>query len=73
MNADEIAKEIEDLRESYVGSLPRQRLHIIEQRLSNPHASPNVLVTKVASIEALARSLVMASECKSKQDKIDNY
>lgn len=58
--------ELQSLRDSYVGATPRQRLSIIRQRVRNPHAGPNQLVTHVSSVEALARTLVMHQYVKTK-------
>lgn len=63
-----LTEELERLRESYVTATPRQRLSVVRQRLDNPRANPNVLVTHVAAVEALARSLVMNSYAKSKEE-----
>lgn len=38
-----------------------------------PYALPNLLVTRVAGIEALARALVMDVECANGQEKKERY
>lgn len=47
------------LREIYVDSTPRQRLKVALDRLSFPDHEPNLLITRVSSVEALARSLLV--------------
>jgi hypothetical protein len=60
--------ELSRLRDQYVTATPRQRRNVIEQRLNNPHAYPNRLVTHIASVEAFARTLVMNSHAKTKNE-----
>ena len=48
-----------DLRDIYVKSMPRQRLNVALQRLNNSDNDPNLLVTRVSAVEALARSLLV--------------
>ena len=66
MNEPDYIAELEQIRTAYVCSLPSQRLHIIAQRLENPAHGPNLLVTHVSAIEALARSLAMHAKGQSK-------
>ena len=47
------------LRETYVASSPRQRLKVALDRLRNPSHEPNLLITRVSAVEALARSLLV--------------
>ncbi len=51
--------ELERIRTVYINVSPRQRLHVIKQRLANPDHGPKTLVTHVSAVEALARSLVL--------------
>lgn len=47
------------LRASYITAYPRQRLHVMRQRLRNHDFGPDRLVTSVSAVEALARCLVL--------------
>lgn len=60
--------ELEKLRTTYVSSSIRQRVRIMDQRLNDPSALPNLLVTRVAAIEAFARTLLMHAFAQSKSD-----
>jgi len=60
--------ELQALRNTYVGATPKQRLNIIRQRVHNPQAGPNQLVTHVSAVEALARTLAMHLHAKTKAD-----
>ena len=60
--------ELASIRGSYVESRPAQRLHILSLRLANPEHGPNLLVTHVSAVEALARSLAMHRKAKTKAD-----
>jgi hypothetical protein len=60
--------ELEQIRSTYICSLPRQRLHVISQRLENPTHGPNLLVTYVSAVEALARSLAMNGKARTKAE-----
>lgn len=60
--------ELQSLRDSYVGATPRQRLGVIRQRVRNPGAGPNLLVTHVSAVEALARTLAMHIHARTKAD-----
>ncbi len=50
--------ELQKLRVAYEGATPRQRLSVAVQRINNPSAYPNELVTLVSAVEAFARSLL---------------
>lgn len=63
-----LTDELKKLRDQYITATKRQRLNKAQQRLENPDAYPNVLVTRVAGIEAFARSLMMHSEAKTKDE-----
>jgi hypothetical protein len=52
------ANELQKLRLAYEGATPRQRLSVALQRINNPDAYPNELVTRVSAVEAYARSLI---------------
>ncbi len=65
--------ELQALRNTYVGSTPRQRLNIIQQRVHHPQAGPNQLVTHVSAVEALARTLAMHLYAKTKVDLVALY
>jgi hypothetical protein len=66
MTEPDYIAELEQIRSAYICSLPRQRLHVISQRLDNPAHGPNLLVTYVSAVEALARSLAMHVKSPSK-------
>lgn len=71
---DEYLKdELESLRDLYITATPRQRRNIIEQRINNPKALPNLFVTRIAAIESLARTLVMNSQAKTKTELREIY
>jgi len=63
-----LKSELDQLRNDYVTATPSQRRNVIEQRLNNPGAYANLLVTHIAAVEALARTLVMNSRVKSKEE-----
>lgn len=65
--------ELLKIRASYVKATPRQRLSIIRQRLADHHFGPNRLVTAVAAVEALARTLAMHQKAKKREDLITLY
>lgn len=50
-----------ELRRQYIKASPSSRWSIIEQRLSYPDARPNLLIARVAAVEALARSIALHS------------
>lgn len=60
--------ELEKLRDTYVSSSIRQRVRIMDQRLADPSALPNLLITRVAAIEAFARTLLMHKFARTKSD-----
>ena len=66
MREPDYLKELELIRSAYVCSSPRQRLYVVSQRLDNPAHGPNLLVTHVSAVEALARSLAMHAKGRSK-------
>lgn len=66
MREPDYLKELELIRSAYVCSSPRQRLYVVFQRLDNPAHDPNLLVTHVSAVEALARSLAMHAKGRSK-------
>ncbi len=66
MTEPDYIAELEQIRSAYICFLPRQRLHIISQRLENPAHGPNLSVTYVSAVEALARSLAMHVKQPSK-------
>ena len=59
---------LQSLRDSYVVAYPRQRLHIIRQRLDDHHFGPNRLVTLVSAVEAYARCLALRLRAKKRED-----
>jgi hypothetical protein len=68
--------ELERIRSKYISVSPRQRLHVIRQRLANPDHGPNTLVTHVSAVEALARSLVLhnaGSDPSAQYSKFRNH
>jgi hypothetical protein len=65
MKPIDYAEELQSIRAAYVGASPKQRLHVIRQRLANPDHAPNVMVTRVSAVEALARSLASHQAGKS--------
>jgi len=73
MKEPDYISELEKIRAAYVSSLPRQRLHVISQRLDNPSHGPNLLVTQVSAVEALARSLAMHAKGSTKAQLKQNY
>ena len=60
--------ELKKLRELYAGATPRQRLSVALQRINNPAAYPNELVTRVSAVEAFARSLLANLNSSNKQE-----
>lgn len=65
--------ELAAIRATYVCATPRQRLHIIRQRLNDHHVGPNCLVTAVSAVEALARTLALHAACETKIEISTNY
>jgi hypothetical protein len=59
---------LQSLRDSYVVAYPRQRLHVIQQRLEDHHFGPNRLVTSVSAVEAYARCLALRHRAKNRDD-----
>ena len=64
---------LEKLRDNYVVAYPRQRLHVIRQRLDDHHFGPNRLVTAVSAVEAYARCLVLHFRAKRREDLRKSY
>jgi hypothetical protein len=60
--------ELLTIRQNYICATPRQRLSVIRQRLEDHHFGPNLLVTAVSAVEALARTLAMSQKAKSKDE-----
>ena len=54
--------ELQKLRDRYIFATPRQRLKVANQRIKNPDAGANILVTTFSAVEAFARSLVLHSK-----------
>jgi len=73
MTEPDYAAELQELRRIYVRSTPKQRLHIILQRIDNPSHGPNLLVTHVSAVEAFARTLVMHAKATSKDHLESGY
>jgi len=65
---EELRKQLDELRDKYITATPRQRLGRVRERLEDPGANPNRLVTLVGGIEALARSLAMHVEHQGKEE-----
>ena len=68
LDAAEIEKHLAELRRSYVEALPKQRLSVAKQRISNPHHDPNRLIAYVSAAEGFARSLCMHQRGQTKQE-----
>lgn len=64
---------LKKLRDSYITAYPRQRLHVIRQRLEDHHFGPNRLVTSVSAVEAYARSLALHRRAKTRADLKTHY
>ena len=62
------ATRLQTLRDSYVVAYPRQRLHVIRQRLKDHHFGPNRLVTSVSAVEAYARCLVLHQKAHKREN-----
>jgi hypothetical protein len=69
----ELVKQLNDLRTKYVSATPRQRLGRIRERLNDPSAGPNQLVTHVSAVEAFARCLLLHKKASQKSDLIKVY
>lgn len=61
------------IRRTYVASSPKQRLHVIAQRLGHKDSGPNNLVTAVSAVEALARSIVVHHPLRPDKDVQEMY
>jgi hypothetical protein len=55
----EYDKHLKELRESYRRLLPRQRVKIAKERITNPDAGANEIIIKVSAIEGILRSLLI--------------
>jgi len=64
----DLKSELEKLRESYITSSPDSRLKLIKDRLDDPAALPNKMVTRIAAMEGFVRSLLMFSQASSKAE-----
>ena len=75
MDAEEqfLTEELVKLREQYVTATVRQRAGKAMERLRYPAAYPNLLVARVAGIEALSRSLMMHTQAKTKAELREIY
>jgi hypothetical protein len=60
--------ELENLRRLYEGATPRQRFSVALNRINDPAAYPNDLVTRVSAVEAFARSLLANHGARSKAE-----
>jgi hypothetical protein len=67
------AREVVNLREVYAKSTTRQRINIIDQRLTIKDSLPNNLVTAVSAVEAFARVLVLKLLENAGQDLMQSY
>ena len=70
---DGFEKHRGDLRQIYVKSTPRQRLNVALQRIGNTDHDPNLLVTRVSAVEALARSLLVHHLATAHADALSFY
>lgn len=73
MTADGFEQHRAELRDIYVQSTPRQRLGVALQRISNADHDPNLLVTRVSAVEALARSLLVHHLASVQSDSLSFY
>ena len=63
-----LVAELESLRDQYICATPRQRFGVALQRINDPPAIPNQLVTNVSAVEAFARSLVAHLESHTREE-----
>lgn len=63
---NDMAQQIEKLRQSYVRAYPKQRLHVAIQRINNPDHGPNRLIAYVSAAEGFARSLCMHRQARGR-------
>ena len=68
-----LTDQLDKLRDQYVTATLRQRAGKAVERLRHPSAYPNLLVSRIAGIEALARSLMMHTEATTKNDLRNIY
>ena len=73
MTTNEFDDHRSELREIYVKSSPKQRLGVALKRIANADHEPNLLVTRVSSVEALARSLLVHHLANSNSDALSFY
>jgi len=73
MTIDEFDQHREELRKIYVKSTPSQRLRVALQRINFTDHAPNLLVTRVSSVEALARSLLVHHLAASQSNPLSFY
>lgn len=67
------AAELQKLRLAYEGATPRQRFTVALQRINNPAAYPNDLVTRVSAVEAFARSLLANSGASNREEVLAKH
>lgn len=65
--------ELEKLRMLYEGATPRQRFKVALDRINNPAADANDLVTRVSAVEAFARSLIANFGARDKAEVLAKY
>lgn len=65
--------ELEKLRRLYEGATPRERFSVALNRINNPAAYPNELVTRVSAVEAFARSLLANFGARNKAEVLTKY
>ena len=68
MEPSEIKKHLALLRQTYVESMPKQRLNVAKQRIKNPEHDPNRLIAFVSAVEGFARSLCMHQHSRTKAE-----
>lgn len=73
MEPSEIEEHLASLRQTYVESLPKQRLSIAKQRINNPEHDPNRLIAFVSAVEGFARSLCMHQSARTKAELSEIY
>lgn len=71
--SEELDTHRTELRKIYVNSSPRQRLRVALQRISNTDHEPNLLVTRVSAVEAVARSLLVHQLATSETTALTFY
>ena len=71
--SEELDAHRSELRKIYVQSSPRQRLNVAVQRIGNTDHDPNLLVTRVSAVEAVARSLLVHHLASSETGALGFY